>query len=230
MGLRRTQSVVNLDPIERQQKKDDSNFMRLLKTRPHGGIRARKTRPIGHYLFVGKQRHGKTASALWYLERLTKQYKKRGFKVLYYSNLDIGIPVEKYTLSSTIRNINYEEKTVHLFLVDEIQSYFPKDTRDKATLAEIDKLVSDFSQLGKRNIYVLSTAQIYGRVNKSIREQCLYMVHCRFSKINRKFVNDFIDGDDILCDDLGRWAGRPQFIITHGLSKMKYDTHKMITK
>ena len=76
----------------------------------------------------------------------------------------------------------------------------------------IDKLTGDFSQLGKRQIYVFSTAQVYGRLNKNLREQCLYMVNCRRSFFTKKFVNDFIEGDDILCDDLGRWSGVPKFM------------------
>ena len=43
-------------------------------------------------------------------------------------------------------------------------------------------------------------------------------------------VKDFIDGDDIMCDDLGRWSGIPKRILVHGLSKIQYDTHKMITE
>lgn len=115
-------------------------------------------------------------------------------------------------------------------MIDEIHGYFPKDTRDKDTLHQIDLLTQTLSQIGKRQIYVLSTAQVYGRINKSVREQCLYMVHCRRSKINRKVVNDFIDGDDILCDELGRWSGEPQFIMTHGLGKLNFDTHRMIVE
>ena len=45
-----------------------------------------------------------------------------------------------------------------------------------------------------------------------------------------RFVNDFIEGDDVLCDDLGRWSGIPKFILVHGLPKLSYDTHKLITR
>jgi hypothetical protein len=228
--MARSQSVINLDPIDRANKKRSGIFGRTLKTRPHGGKPVKKTDAIGHYLFAGKQRAGKTVSALWFAEYLTKKYEKKGYKIILYSNLEIGIPITKYSISPKIREIVYNPKEIHIFIIDEIHGYFPKDTRDKMTLLEVDKLTQDFSQLAKKNIYVLSTAQVYGRVNKNIREQCLYMVYCRRSKLNKKVVNDFIDGDDILCDELGRWSGEPKFIMTHGLPKTDFNTHRMITE
>lgn len=230
MSVRKHQSVISLDPIERNRKRQDSVFGRLLKTRPHGGAPVIKTAEIGHYLFCGKQRSGKTVSMLWYAEQLIRKWEVKGKEVKLYSNMDIGEPVTKMSLFEIMRLIDYDPKVIHIFMVDEIQSYFPKDTKDKFTLALVDQLTGTLSQIGKRQIYLLSTAQVYGRLHKSLREQCLYMVHCRRSKISRKVVNDFIDGDDIMCDDLGRWSGIPKVIHTHGLPKMKFDTHRMITE
>ena len=62
------------DPIERTRKKQDSVFGRIMKTRHFGGKGIKKTDPYGHYLFVGKQRGGKTASMIWYCEQLRKKY------------------------------------------------------------------------------------------------------------------------------------------------------------
>jgi len=228
--MSKTQSVVNLDPIAVNKKRESGLFGRFLKTRPHGGKPVKKTAAIGHYIFCGKQRSGKTVSMLWYAEYLRSKWVKKGYKVLFYSNMGIGTKVTKNTLCDVLKAIEYSPKVIHIFMVDEIHGYFPKDTRDRDTLKIIDDLTQTLSQIGKRQIYVLSTAQVYGRINKSVREQCLYMVHCRRSKINRKVVNDFIDGDDILCDELGRWSGDPQFIMTHGLGKLDFDTHQMITE
>lgn len=224
----RQQSVINLDPIDRQKKKNPGLIGRFMMTRHFGGKGMKKTDAFGHYLFAGRQRAGKTVSAIWYYEYLKKRYEKRNKRVVLYSNMGFGIPIYKATISPTIRNIKYDPNVVHIFIIDELQSYFPKDTKDQATLRLIDELTGEFSQLGKRQIYVLSTAQIYGRVNKNLREQCLYLVSCRRSKLTSKCVNDFIDGDDILCDDLGRWSGPPSKILVHGLPKSKFDTHRMI--
>ena len=225
----KTQSVVNLDPIERSRKKQDGLIGRFFKTRHFGGKRANFPDPFGHYLFVGKQRMGKTASMIWYYDRLSKRYMRKGKTVITFSNLGIGSRLSLLSLHDLIVNIEYDKDIVYFFLIDEIQSYFPKDTKNKVLLDLIDKLTGDFSQLGKRQIYVFSTAQVYGRLNKNLREQCLYMIDCRRS-FTGKFVNDFIEGDDVICDDLGRWSGIPKKIYVHGLSKLSYDTHKLIVE
>lgn len=225
----RSQTVVNLDPIDRNNKKRSGPIGRFIKTRHFGGKGIKKTDPFGHYLFVGRQRSGKTVSCIWYYEFLKKMYERKGKKVILYSNMGIGNPVFKLNLAEIIREVNFDSNTIYIFIIDEIQSYFPKDTKDQATLRLIDELTGEFSQLGKRQIYVLSTAQIYGRVNKNLREQCLYMVNCRKSKLTNHVVNDFIDGDDILCDELGRWSGEPVRIMVHGLPRENFDTHRMIT-
>lgn len=228
--MARTQSVVSLDPIDRNNRKRSGPFGRLIKTRHFHGKGIKKTDSFGHYLFVGRQRSGKTLSAIWFYEHLKARYERSNKKVVLFTNLGFGKPLTKANLSYLIRNISYSPNIIYIFIVDELQSYFPKDTKDLSTLKLIDELTGEFSQLGKRQIYVLSTAQIYGRVNKSLREQCLYMVNCRKSKITNHIVNDFIDGDDILCDDLGRWSGEPVRIMVHGLPKTSFDTHMMITE
>lgn len=228
--MRKNQSVVSLDPIDRSRKKQDSVISRFFKTRHFGGKRGNFPDPYGHYLFVGKQRMGKTASMVWYYDRLSKKYMKQGKEVITYSNLGIGEKLTMQTLHSLIVNIEFDKNKVYFFLIDEIQSYFPKDTKNRVLLDFIDQLTGDFSQLGKRQIYVFSTAQVYGRLNKNLREQCLYMIDCRRSLFTKKFVNDFIDGDDVICDDLGRWSGIPKKIYVHGLSNLSYDTHKLISE
>lgn len=226
--MRKSQSVVSLDPIDRSRKKQDGLISRLFKTRHYGGKGISRTDPFGHYLFAGKQRQGKTVSMLWYAEYLTKKYQKKHLNIKLYSNMGIGSPVYRSNLHDLLQNVEYEEGTIHIFLLDEIQSWFPKDTKNTELLKQIDDLTGDFSQLGKRQIYVLSTAQVYGRLNKNLREQCLYLVDCRRSLFTNRCVNDFIEGDDIICDDLGRWSGVPKFIMVHGLPKMHFDTHMLI--
>lgn len=227
--MARTQSVVSLDPIDRRNRKRSGLIGRFIKTRHFGGKGIKKTDPFGHYLFVGRQRSGKTVSAIWYYEFLKKRYEKQGKKVILFSNMGFGEPIFKFSISDVIKKLRYDKNIVYIFIIDELQSYFPKDTKDQATLRLIDELTGEFSQLGKRQIYVLSTAQIYGRVNKNLREQCLFMVNCRKSRLSNKVVNDFIDGDDILCDDLGRWSGEPLKIYVHGLPNTNFDTHRLIT-
>lgn len=219
------ETVINLDPIDRKRKK--GFIARLLITRHAGGKKVKKTEPYGHYMFCGPQRQGKTASVLWYAEKLIKKYTRKKYKVRLYSNFGPGKNIVMKTLFNTIDKLDPYAKEVRIFMIDEIHTYFPKDggTREQKELA--DKLNVLFSQLGKRNTYILSTAQIYGRLDKKLREQCLYMVDCKIS-LSGKLINDFIPQGDILCDDLGRWAGNPKFIYKHGLSNMEYDTKRLI--
>lgn len=224
--MSRVQSVVNLDPIDRRNRKKKGNIGRFFITKHFKGKGMAKTDPFGHYLFVGRQRSGKTVSMVWYRDFLERKYNKKQIKL--FSNMGFGFPVHKATIVPLIDKCVYDPNIVYIFCIDEIQAWFPKDTKDPLTLKIIDDLTGQFSQLGKRQIYVLSTAQIYGRVNKNLREQCLYMVNCRRSMINNRVINDFIDGDDIICDDLGRWSGDPKFIYAHGLPKSQFDTHLMI--
>lgn len=228
--MRRTQTVVNLDPISQTRKKQDSFISRAFKTRHFGGKNMSMTDPYGHYLFCGKQRQGKTSSALWFQEQLVKKYTKQNKTIKIFDNMGIStFQLTKYNLPDVCYKLKYDPNVVYILFVDEIQSWYPKDTKDKITLALIEKLAGAMDQLGKRQIYMLSTAQVYGKVHKLLREQCLYMVHCRRSKIIRgRAVNDFIDGDDILCDELGRWSGIPAKIFVHGLPQTPYDTHRMI--
>jgi hypothetical protein len=226
----KSQSVVNLDPIDRSQKDQNKLIPRLLKTRPYGGKAIKPMDKFGHYLFVGKQGGGKTLSAIWYMEMLQAKYKKKRYRVDIFSNIGIGTPITNNELFKVVNQFDPYVKTVRIVLIDEIQTYYPRDTKNRQILEQIDDLVGLFSQLRKRSTYILSTAQVYGRLNKSLREQCLYMVNCRKSKLTSRILNEFIEGDDVMCDDLGRWSGIPRRIYTHGLPKSKFDTKKVIVR
>lgn len=232
--VKKQQSVVSLDPIDRNRKRQDAPFARLLKTRWSGGDRPQSEIPFGHYMFCGKQGSGKTASALWYSEYLQKRYKRvKGHDVRWviFSNLGYGEPVNRATMLEVFKKFTSRDNDPYCFriiIIDEIQSYFPRDFSDKLGKEIMKDLVGCFSQLRKRNTFVLSTAQVYGRLDKTLREQCLFMVSCRKSKITGRLVNDFIEGDDIMCDDMGRWSGIPKRIFVHGLSNVKYNTAKII--
>lgn len=234
-------SVVNLDPIDR--KKNLGIIGRLFITTYHGGKKVVKPEPYGHYMFCGKQRGGKTASVLWYAERLARKYKRKRItyyddlghpkkfqtppKIRLYSNFGIGTPFKKKLIFDLIDNFDPYSNEIRIVLIDEFHTYFPKGSTTKESKDILESLTAVFSQLAKRNTFVLSTAQVYGRLDKSLREQCLYMVHC-YVNFRRRIVNEFILESEIICDDLGRWAGTPKFIKVHGLSTLVYDTKRLI--
>jgi len=247
--MAQTNSVISLDPIDR--KKQKGPLGRLLITQWSGGKSVTKSDLYGHYMFCGPQRAGKTSSVLWYAEKLNKKYKRKKLsyadhskcdedhllckyikfdtvpKVKLYSNIDIGQHIDKSKIFDTIDAFDENANEVRIVLIDEIHTYFPKDGRNKETQQIKEDLIAIFSQLRKRNTYILSTAQVYGRLDKGLREQCLYMINCKVT-MSKKLLNEFIKGDDVMCDDLGRWSGDPKFIYIHGLSKLNYNTKKII--
>ncbi|AXH78978.1 MAG: RecA/RadA recombinase [Circular genetic element sp.] len=240
--LGKQNSVISLDPIDRKKKK---NWLeRLFITQWSGGDSVRKTVKFGHYMFCGPQRAGKTSSALWFAERLAKKHKRRPLEykddttgkfvrftepttIKLWSNFGVGTHVNKEGLFKLIDEFDPYANEVRIIIIDEVHTYFPRGTQSKETALQVSQLTAVFSQLAKRNTYILSTAQVYGRLDKSMREQCLYMIDCRVNRRNR-LVNEFILETDIIADELGRWAGNPQFIRVHGLSKMEYDTKRLI--
>lgn len=240
--MARTNSVISLDPIDRKKKK--GLIGRLLITQWSGGRPVEKTVKFGHYMFCGPQRSGKTSSALWYAEKLAKKHNRQKLKyydketkkfkfhkdktiVKLWSNFGVGKPVNKDTLFQLIDEFDPYANEVRIIIIDEIHTYFPRGTQSKETALQVSQLTAVFSQLAKRNTYVLSTAQVYGRLDKAMREQCLYMIDCHVN-IRNRLVNSFILETDIIADELGRWAGNPKFIRVHGLSNLEYDTKKLI--
>jgi len=236
-----TDSIISLDPIDR--KKQKGLIGKLMVTRYHGGPPVQKTIKFGHYMFCGPQRAGKTSSVLWFTEYLANKHKKKPLKfkndkgkmvpfktktvIKLWSNFGPGTPVNKEQLFDLIDQFDPYANEVRIVLIDEIHTYFPRGTQSKETALMVSKLTAVFSQLAKRNTYILSTAQVYGRLDKAMREQCLYMIDCHVN-FNNRLVNEFILETDIIADDLGRWAGNPKFIHVHGLAKMAYDTKRLI--
>lgn len=237
----RTTEVKQVDPVEERKKLQTSFFRRLLITQWHFGSGIKKDIPFGHYMFCGPQGSGKTASCLWYFEYLSKKYKRKGFKVGHvYSNFGIGKDVTKATLFPTIFKLAVKkdgssrykksDKIINFILLDEFHSYFPKDFSSKEDKELIKVLISRFSQLRKAHLFILSTAQVYGSLDKRMREQCLYMINNRKSHLSNWIISEFYKQEDILCDELGRWSGIPSRIHSHGLPKTVYDTSRLVNE
>lgn len=235
----RIPNVRPIDAIEERKKLQTSFFRRLFITSRDYGKGIKKDIPFGHYMFCGPQGSGKTASMLWYYEFLQKKYAKKGFEVGHvFSNFGVFSPVEKMTLFPTIYKLavkkngesryKKEDKVINFILLDEFHSYFPKDFSSKEDKELIKLLISRFSQLRKAHLFVLSTAQIYGSLDKRLREQCLFMISSRKSHLSNQIVSDFYKQEDILCDELGRWSGIPWRIYVHGLPQEQYDTSRLV--
>ena len=228
---RKQESVISLDPIAQSKRHEDGIFGRFLKTRHAGGKKIKPNLPFGLYVFCGEQGGGKTLSAIWYMEKLKKQYEKKGFKVNVWSNTPLSMPCYRVGFSDVyqkIYDIDESNNDINIFILDELQVYFPRETKNKAKLEVISQMLDVMGQLRKRRVFVLGVAQIFGRVDKSFREQALFLINCKKSFTKRKLINDFIPASEILCDDLGRWSGNPAYIWKHGLPLTKFDTRFII--
>ena len=227
-------SVVNFDPIRQKRGEENSWISKLLVSRWYGGKAPNKTDPFGLYLICGKQRQGKTVHMVWRALMLKRKYEKAGKKVIIYSNLPLEGIEHEYLDFANFAKILYSLKAegdeVRIVLCDEMQIYFPRDTKDKEKQARMGELLDVLCQLGKRRIYLLATSQVYGRVDKSMREQALYMVDVKRGMFSGKIRASYILGDDIVVDDLGRWSGRAHRILIHGLPKSaSFNTRHIIT-
>jgi len=231
MSRRSSQTVVSLDPLHQKYGNDDSWIAKTLKTRYGGGKPIKNNLPFGLYIFCGEQGGGKTLSAIWYYEKLKQKYERKGLKVNLWSNTPLETPftpINFRDVFQTIYDIDETNGDINVIILDELQVYFPRETRDKDKLQAISQMLDVMGQLRKRRVFILGVAQIFGRVDKSFREQALYMINCEKSFMKTKLRNEFIKAKDILCDDLGRWSGKSHFIWKHGLPKTKFNTRFII--
>ncbi|MCL2094892.1 AAA family ATPase [Candidatus Saccharibacteria bacterium] len=226
------QSVVMLDPIRQNPGREDGLLGKLLKTRWAGGDKITNNYPFGLYIFCGGQGSGKTVSAIWYMERLRAQYGKKGYNVRVWSNTPLNgleyTSTDFRNVYDTIYNIPETNEDINIFILDELQVYFPRETKNKDKQLLISQFLDIMGQLRKRRVFILGVAQIFGRVDKSFREQALYMIDCEKNLFKTKLINYFIPAENILCDDLGRWSGKSRVIYRHGLPKTKFNTRFIV--
>ena len=130
----RTQSVVSLDPIDRNRRKNPGIIGRLFITRRFRGKPVSRTDEFGHYMFCGPQRSSKTVSMIWFMEELKKKYEKKKCRVHVYSNIGIGEQFNRHSLFHLLETLTFNKNDVYIFMIDEIHSWFPKDTKDKNIL------------------------------------------------------------------------------------------------
>lgn len=156
---------------------------------------------FGLYCYVGKQGKGKTYSAI----RFLMNYKKQGYRII-----------------TNVKSFNVYEDTIYFDNITDIINYCKNNIidnrRDKYiiffdeifTILEkkqaINKEILSFiSQLRKRNIILITTAQEWAEINITFRRYCRYEIDCNmfalpFSKTAFIF-NSINDGDQIRWDE-----------------------------
>lgn len=157
----------------------------------------------GIVLFVGKQGKGKTYSAIHYIESIlndeqiiltnVKSYynnTKDKHKILYYQTFS-----EIIIKATTLNEIGKK----YIIFFDEIFTTLEKS----GSLQR--KYLSFISQLRKRNILLISTAQEWAEINITFRRYCRFEIDCNMINIpiTKKAIciNKVNDGDQIHWDN-----------------------------
>ena len=176
---------------------------------------------FGVYCYCGKQGQGKTYSVVEFL----------------HNNSDLPI----YCNLTSIKGINYiyianfeellslRDKTDCIIVYDEIFSALQKNTT-------INKDVLDFlSQMRKRRIICLTTAQEWAEIPLTWRRYCRYQIDCRLIRIpfiNGILIKTFKDAENMKWsnDDMEHIAPLLETTITHTQKWIanSYDTYEQI--
>ena len=178
--------------------------------------------PWGVYCYVGKQGSGKTFSVIEFLQE-HKDYK-------IYANLKTlrGVPYKYIGTFEELLEIENDTDENIIIFYDEIFTALTKST--KIT----NEVLSFLSQMRKRKIIFLTTAQDWLEINITLRRYVRFQVDCSIKNILGKsfLIKIFHDGEQIHWDNLENDYVSP--IIETSVSKMNkyiadsYDTYETI--
>lgn len=182
-----------------------------------------ETGPYGVYCYVGKQGSGKTYSVIEYLTE--NKHKK------IYSNLK-SLNGLQYTYIANFNDLlNIENDTDENIIIfyDEIFSALTKnDKMSKEVLAFL-------SQMRKRKIIFLTTAQEWLEINVTLRRYVRFQIDCKIKNfLGRSFlIKTFHDGDLIHWDNLENDYISPILLTTFSKMNLEiansYDTYEVIS-
>lgn len=190
---------------------------------------------FGLYLYTGKQGTGKTYSAVKFIDKLSD--KEDIYLITNIKSFSENFSGSKYSpdIFSIIKIVellekNGNKKQVVIFF-DEIFTVCEKSG------SLTPQILSFLSQLRKRNIIFVSTAQEWSEINITFRRYCRYQISCNMVAIpiiNRAIViNRINDGDGIVWNNELQEFIAPllQTNISKGLKKIidMYDTYETIS-
>lgn len=181
----------------------------------------KKDSPFGVYCYVGKQGKGKTQNVYAFL----------------LENKDKRI----YANMKSIKNIHYKyfngldellklrNETDCIIFYDEIFKIMTKGTK-------FNEDIMDFlSQMRKRRIIFITTAQEWLEIPITLRRYCRYMVNCNIKTIGSYpiIIKTFGDAENMKWDNLENEYVCPtvETVIEHGRDKIVsgYDTNEQIS-
>ena len=124
----------------------------------------------GLTLFTGRQGAGKTMAMTEYLERMRIEYPD-AIIVSNYGYINEHRPMTDWNDFFTVKN----GTAGVIFAIDEIQNEFSSTQWKNFP----ESLLSEITQQRKQRVKIVATSQIFTRVTKQLREQCMDVVVCR---------------------------------------------------
>lgn len=176
---------------------------------------------FGVYCYCGKQGQGKTYSVVEFL------HNNKDLPI--YCNLTSIKGIEYTYIANFDELLQLREKTDCIIVYDEIFSALQKNST-------INKDVLDFlSQMRKRRIICLTTAQEWAEIPLTWRRYCRYQIDCRLIRIpfiNGILIKTFKDAENMKWsnDDMEHIAPVLETTITHTQKWIanSYDTYEQI--
>lgn len=187
---------------------------------------------FGLYCYVGKQGKGKTYSAIKFL----MGYKKNGYRIITnvhsFSVYDDTIYFDNIVdiINFCKENIKDNRQDKYIIFFDEIFTILEKKQ------AINKEILSFISQLRKRNIIFITTAQEWSEINITFRRYCRYQIDCNmfpFPFTDTAFIfNSINDGDGIKWDEQQQEFVAPRISANFGKCNKyvidSYDTYETI--
>ena len=123
----------------------------------------------GLTMYCGKQGAGKTMAMTEYLERMRIRYPK-AIIITNYGYMHETRPMNDWNDFFTVKN----GTDGVIFAIDEIQNEFSASAWKNFPEA----LLSEVTQQRKQRVKIVATSQVFTRVAKPLREQCMEVVDC----------------------------------------------------
>lgn len=166
---------------------------------------------FGLYCYVGKQGKGKTYSAI----RLLKEYEKKGYTVI--TNVQSFQSETKIYIANIVDIIDFAKNNITNNLEDRYIIFFDEIFTVLEKKQAINKdILSFISQLRKRNIILITTAQEWSEINITFRRYCRYQIDCNM--VSLPFIHTAIVWNSINDGDLIKWDEQEQEFIAPRIS------------
>lgn len=123
----------------------------------------------GMTMYCGRQGAGKTTAMIEYLERMRIKYPK----ALILTNFGYRYETQPFSDWSDFFNVKNGNDGI-IFAIDEIQNEFSSMQWKNFP----ESLLSEITQQRKQRVKIVCTSQVFTRVAKPLREQCMDVVDC----------------------------------------------------